>query len=344
MKIAVIVLNYNRKDLLEKCLKSLGNVEYQDFEVIIVDNGSEDGSAGFVEQQFPSVRLLRVGYNSGYCRGNNIGIKYALKNNFEGLLLLNNDTEVDPLFLQEIIKPLDIGKKIGMVAPKILFIKDKETIDSAGFLITPDGMGKNKYSESKDDGEIRLEEVFCPSGAAQFFTKYLLLDVIENGQFFDEDFVFYYEELDLGWRARLRGWQCMYTSKSIVYHYGSATGGQYSSFFAFFSNRNLFYNIIKNYPSFRYVWKAVMLSLLRYPLLIIGIFFKKGIGNEIKKNGSLFGMVGIFLKSLKDVIKKFPLMIGKRRKIQKRKLVENSEIKRWFRELGLSFFDSIYKL
>jgi GT2 family glycosyltransferase len=344
MKIAIIILNYNKKELLEKCLISIEKIKYSNFKAVVVDNGSEDGSEYLVRNKFPSAKFIPMGYNSGFCKGNNIGINFALKNNFDGVLLLNNDTEADPNLLNHITKKIKPEEKIGMIAPKILYLKKPNIIDSGGFLITPDGIGKNWGSGEEEKKYSEEREVFCPSGAATFYCRKLLEDVKYNSQYFDEDYEFNYEELDLGWRARLRGWKCLYIPNAVVYHIGSATGGSFSSFFAYYSNRNLYFNIIKNYPSVWLLFKALVLSLLRYAFYFFGLFQKRGVASEIIKKSSFLGIIGVVFKSFFDALKKMPKMIKKRKIIQEGRRVDKKEISRWFKDLGLTFFDSVYRL
>lgn len=345
MNIAIVIVNYNKKALLMKCLESAHKLNHYDnnVEIIIVDNGSSDGSE-YIFRNYPDCKFIQMGYNSGFCKANNIGIAHALSNGAQGVVILNNDTELDSNFLRGIVKKINIKSGLGMISPRILLYGSRNIIDAAGFLITPDGLGKN-LDAGKDVGTGSGEmEVFCPTGAATFYAKEVLQDIVMSGEYFDEDFEFCYEELDLGWRARLKGWKCLHVPDSIVYHHKSASYGAYSEFAAYYSNRNIFFNIIKNYPTYLYVFWALFLSLFRYFILSIGIIFKIGVGGKITKNIGLVRTVKVFFKSLKDACAKTPKMMKKRNCIQKEKKINNKEIKRWFNKLGLSFFDSIYRL
>lgn len=346
MKVAVIVLNYNKKKLLDSCLKSLDNLRYDNYSTIVVDNGSTDGSIELVKFFFTNVKLMELGENTGFCRGNNLGIEYAIKNGFEGIVVLNNDTEVDPDFLQEIAALVDIKKKIGMISTKIVLINKPDTMDAAGFIITPDGLGKNLGAGEKTEMFRQEKEVFCPTGAATFYCKELLEDIRQaEGGYYDEDFQYCYEELDLGWRARLRGWKCMYAPKSIIYHHKNATfESSYSDLAVYCSNRNVFFNMVKNYPSSFYLVRAFFLSFFRYILWTGGIIIGKGIGHKVSGKRGVLKTAKIFGLSFKDALLKSGKMLKKRKYIQNRKNVSKEEVARWFRELGLPFLESIYKL
>lgn len=342
MKVAIIIVNYNKKELALRCLRSLQKNDYNDFQIIVVDNGSNDGSISLIKEEFPGIILLEMGYNAGFCKANNVGIRKGLEIGSDAILLLNNDTEVNFDFLTKMVGGIDDKNKIGMVAPKINFLTKRDVIDSCGLLITPDGLAKNRGLELCSIEFSALSEVFCPAGAAALYTKKLLEEIEENGQYLDEKFEYYFEELDLGWRARLLGWKCAYVPDSIVYHLKSATSGAYSEFIAFYTNRNIFYNIIKNYP-IRFAIKALALSLLRYGFLLRGIFTGKGPAEKIQKNIGFLKLVKVCFLGWIDVLKNVKVLLIERRNIQKSKKVSNAEIDRWFSELGLSFLDSLYK-
>jgi GT2 family glycosyltransferase len=346
MKSGIIIVNYNGKKMLEECLNSclssLHLLNCSSYEIIVVDNGSIDGSQAFVHKNFPDVKLIEVGYNSGFAYANNIGIEEAIKNGAEGVFLINNDIILDQLFFKNALSVYNCKEKVEMIAFKVLLYNEKNKIDGTGIIITPDGIGKNKNLGEDEKKRDNIEEVFCPYGAAAFYSVELLLDVKENNQFLDNHFKFYLEDLDLGWRARLRGWKCLYNPGAVAFHLKNATAGQYSEFLAYYTNRNIFYNIIKNYPVC-FMIKALFLSLLRYPLLIVGFMFNIGAGYKIREKIGHGKMIKVAMKSFFDAAKNTGSMLAKRKIIQRNRKVDNKEIKRWFKELGLSFFESIYR-
>ena len=339
MKNAIIIVNYNRKELLEKCLASLEGMSSTDYTAFVADNGSEDGSIEMVREKFASVELIEMGYNSGFCKANNVGITQAIEAGYENIIFLNNDTEVDEHFLAELVRAADKEKNIDMVAPKILMHADRNIIDSAGIIVTPDGMALNRCVDRESDCTCARDacEVFCPTGAAALYSARLLEDIKQDDMYFDEDFAYYFEDLDMGWRARLRGWKCHYTPHSIVYHHKNATSGGYSKFIAFHTNRNLFYNIIKNY-SFPYICKAIFLALYKYPYLAVLAFNKKGVVSKFNKNIPFTELFTVTVRGWKDVIINLPKFCKKRRYIQKRK--KDVDMKKWFDEFGIGFFVS----
>ncbi|PID52662.1 MAG: glycosyl transferase [Candidatus Moraniibacteriota bacterium] len=339
MKNAVIIVNYNQKELLQKCLTSLFVQKYDDFTVFVVDNGSKDGSVNMVKRNFSYVDVVEMGYNSGFCKANNVGIKKAIDKGCENIIFLNNDTEVDENFLEKLVNCVDSEKNIDMVAPKILMHSDKSIIDSTGIIITPDGMALNRCVDKRSDCVCArdMKEVFCPTGAAALYSVRLLEDIKQNGMYFDEDFAYYLEDVDMGWRARLRGWKCFYTPLSIVYHHKNATAGARSKFVAFYSNRNNFYNIIKNYP-LTHACKAFFLAFFKYPYLTWCNINGKGVVNKFNENTSFVDLFVVTICGWKDVFINLPKFYKKRRYIQKRK--KEVDVKAWINDFGVGFFES----
>ncbi len=342
MKVSIIIVNYNKKTLLDNCLKSIDDIQYDDFDVIVVDNGSTDGSIELMKEKYKKHTLIDMGYNSSFCIANNFGVRKAFEGGSDAVVLLNNDTEVESQFLTALVNSVDIDNKVGMVASKVLLMGQKNVIDSTGILITPDGLAKNKNMDELNSVATKSEEVFCPTGAAALYTRELLEDVEEDGNFLDEKYAFYFEELDLGWRARLRGWRCMYAPDAVVYHLKNATSGAYSEFIAFHTNRNIFYNIIKNYP-FGYCIKALFLTFVRYPLLAFGALTGRGAAGKFQSNFSTWDLLVVVLKGWRNVMINFTKLFKQRRYIQKRKRVTYKEYSKWFHKFGLTFWDSLYK-
>lgn len=341
MRVAVIVVNYNQAGLLDKCLSSLEKVQYEKFKVYVVDNGSTDISLSMLKNKVLDVEAIQMGYNSGFCIANNRGMKRALKERYDAILLLNNDTEVQPDCIAKMVEALSPKELVGMISAKVILLNEPECLDSAGLEITPDGYSKNTGFRQPSESFQTARETFCPAGAAALYSRELLEDIREGDEFFDEDFGYYFEELDLGWRARLKGWKCAYCPDAVVYHHKSASAGAYSEFVAFYTNRNIYYNIIKNYPGM-YMWKALLLSLARYPALVMGAFVGQGNGDKLARNMGLAKLSKVTILGLAQVASMLPKLLRKRIRIQKSRRVGQEEIRRWFRELGITFRKAIF--
>ncbi len=222
--ISVIIVNWNRRELLRACLKSLAAQAGAAFETIVVDNGSTDGSAEMAEREFGSradlaLRLIVNSENRGFCAGNNQGIA-AARGRF--IALLNNDAEADPGWLAALRGAFDRGPQIGMAASKILVWEDPSRIDKVGHLIYPDGQNRGRGSGEFDSGQYdREEETLWPDGCAAMY-KRAMLDEIGG---FDEDFFAYGDDAELGLRGRIAGWRCLYVPGAVVRHHRGATLG-----------------------------------------------------------------------------------------------------------------------
>ncbi len=217
--ISVVVVNWNRAGLLRNCLQSLRNQQGANLEVIVVDNGSTDDSVAMIRTEFPEVRLIRNSSNRGFCAANNQGIAAASS---EYLALLNNDAEAEPGWAAALLQVCESQPSVGMVASKILVYEDPSRIDKVGHLIYPDGQNRGRGTGARDVGQFdRIEPVLWPDGCAAMYRAAMLREI--GG--FDEDFFAYGDDAELGLRARLAGWTCLYTPHAVVRHHRGSTLG-----------------------------------------------------------------------------------------------------------------------
>jgi GT2 family glycosyltransferase len=242
LAVSVIILTWNGRAYLKECLDSLAGQTFRDFETILVDNGSRDGSAGLVRAEYPWVRLLELTENVGFAEGNNRGLALA-----QGacIVTLNNDTKSDPGFLAELVRVAEGDARTGMVAARMRNYYRPERIDAAGLKIGSNGLGYNIGYGEIDDGHYDGAPLFGPCGGAALYRREMLDEV----GFFDPDFFAYYEDFDLAWRARLAGWNALAAPLALVYHVHSATGGEMSRFKVYHTHRNKWFVIVKNWPA-----------------------------------------------------------------------------------------------
>jgi GT2 family glycosyltransferase len=259
--VAVVVVNWNRRDLLRSCLQSLERQNWkQPFEVVIVDNGSQDGSAEMVVAEFSaspgfSVKLIRNSENRGFCAANNQGIAAT---GADLVALLNNDAEAEPEWLRSLAGAFEGRPEIGMAASKILVFEDPRRIDKAGHLIYPDGQNRGRGSGELDHGQYdSVEEVLWPDGCAAMYRR-AMLDEIGG---FDEDFFAYGDDAELGLRARIAGWECLYIPQAVVKHHRGATLGLRSSRRLELIERNRVLLAAKLFP-----WSLLWLNGVYYAL------------------------------------------------------------------------------
>jgi GT2 family glycosyltransferase len=218
--VSVIVLSWNSREFLEGCLASVIRQTWPAVELIVVDNGSADGSAGFVKERFPSAILVENGMNLGFCAGNNVALKRS-----RGVytLFLNADATLDPIYLEEALKPFAQDERTGMVAGKVLRF-DRCTVDTTGQILTRSRRARERGYSEQDHGQYdRPGEIFSVCGAVALYRRSAIDDVSVDGEFFDEDFFAFGEDLDAGWRARRMGWRCRYQPSAVATHYRGGT-------------------------------------------------------------------------------------------------------------------------
>lgn len=235
-----MIVNYNGAAHLEGCLDALAAQDAEGgFETLVVDNGSTDGSLELLRAR-PEVRLLEAGRNLGFAAGNNLGFKAARGRQ---LAMLNSDTRVRPGWLGALLEAAAGGERVGAVTSKLVFADRPGVIQNAGQLLLSDGSGGDRGSGEEDRGQYeRPDEVFGFCGAAALLTR----EAYEDAGGFDERFFMYYEDLDLSWRLRLRGWRVLYEPAAVVEHVHSAGSVEWSPFFTFHVDRNRLFAIYKN--------------------------------------------------------------------------------------------------
>ena len=257
-KVSVIIINYNGKELLEKCLDSLFKVEYDNFEVLIVDNNSSDNSIEFITKNYPSVIIIQLDSNKGFAEPNNVAAKIT-KCDF--LLFLNNDTIVTPNFISEMIKAIKNDKKIAIC--QSLLLKSDNTIDSSGDFMDELGVCFNSKSSVS-----KIQEIFSARGASMLIEK-KIFDLMGG---FDEKFFATFEDVDLGWRSWILGYKCVLVPKSIVYHIGGQTVNIFKSNIAFHGFKNQLAMKITNFES-RLILKKLFQFFLKYGIRESKIWF-----------------------------------------------------------------------
>ena len=223
-KVSIIIVNYNGKELLKKCLDSLLKVNYDNFEIILVDNNSTDGTVEFITKNYPSLIIIKLDSNKGFAEPNNVAAKIS-KGKY--LLFLNNDTVVTPNFISEMVKVMETDKKIAVC--QSLLLKPDGSVDSSGDFI--DHLGVVYNSKTKID-EIR--EVSSARGASMLVRS----DIFEKLDGFDQKFFITFEDVDLCWRSWILGYRVLIIPTSIVYHEGGITIKKIKSEIAFHGFKN----------------------------------------------------------------------------------------------------------
>ena len=243
---AVVVLNFNGRPYLEPCFAAMTEqVAPGGRDLVLLDNGSSDGGPESVEALFPEVRVIRLGRNLGYAAAYNRAFA-ILPHPF--LVVVNNDTRARPGWLAALVGAVDADPDVAAVTSKLVYAGRPGVVQSAGTLLLSDGGGGDRGSGEADSGQFeKREEVFAFNGGSALLRR----AAIEEVGGFDERFFAYYEDTDLSWRLRLRGWKIIFEPASVIEHVHSATNREGSDFFTFHVDRNRLLMLAKNgSPSF----------------------------------------------------------------------------------------------
>ena len=315
--VAVIVVNWNSGPLLERCLSALRAQTLAPRRLIVVDNGSTDGSER-AAREHPEVELLAMGANLGFAAGNNRGIAAAADCTW--LALLNPDAFPDPGWLEALVGAADRDPRFAFLASRQLLADDPSRLDGAGDVYTVAGLAWRRHHRRPAAAHGHAsEEVFAPCAAAALYRR----DAVVEAGGFDESFFCYFEDVDLAFRLRLLGHRCLYVPEAVVHHVGSALSGRGSAFSVYHGHRNLVWTYWKNMP-------GALLALywplhLALNLASVPWFVPRGHG-------------GTLLRAKWDALRGLPRVLRERRGVQARRRATARELRRvmvgGFRALG----------
>lgn len=258
-EVTIVIPNYNGKQLLENCIGTLKNQTFRDFEVLVVDNGSTDGSKE-VNADGLALRVIALQENTGFCGAVNVGIR---ETKTPYVILLNNDTEAEPDFVEALLAGIRGSERIFSAGAMMIDYRDRTRIDNAGDYYTAFGWAVARGRGKPVSAYQKACRVFSCCGGAVIYRTKLLREIGE----FDERHFAYLEDVDMGYRARILGYENWYVPGARVYHVGSATTGtRYNEKKVFLAARNSIYLIYKNMPFLQ--------ILLNLPLILFGIFTK----------------------------------------------------------------------
>ena len=268
--LSIIILNYNAGELLLKCIESVFNSSYENYEVIVVDNGSEDESHKKCKQKFSEIILIENQKNLGFCEGNNVGIRNA-KGDF--LIILNPDTEVKSNAFEELYKAF-CRYGDGLYQPKLLAADNKKKINSTGNMINLFGFGYSRGKGLDDIGQFEsVEEVCYASGACLFIPK----KTMEKIGLFDPFLFAYHDDLDIGWRAAQLGIKSYYIPTSVVYH-AESFSFQWSPKKFYLLERNRWYCLLTHYSKSTYY--KILPGIIITEILVFFFYLSKGLIRE----------------------------------------------------------------
>lgn len=321
-KLSVVIPNWNGKHLLKTCLHSLQRQTLSDFEIILVDNGSADGSVEYVQRYFPQVKVISLDKNYGFAKAVNEGIKAAVA----GMVtLINNDTEVEKNCLKYLYQAAQAHPRVGFVAAKMLNFYDRNKIDSAGDYIDVVGHANNiGLGELNGPKFNQAGEVFLVTGGGGLFKK----QVFEKVGYLDEDYFAYFEDVDLCLRAQLVGFKGYFEPKAKIYHVHKATSQRVRPLAEYWQFRNMTQTIIKDFP------RGLLLKNFNWLRILLVNF------NTVR----FLETQGLLCQGLKAevwILLHLPKLLWKRWQIQKSKKVSDDYIISNFREKKITLFGLI---
>ncbi len=291
-KVSVIIPNYNGKKYLRDCLDAMECQSFRDFEVLLIDNGSDDGSGDLIRKEYPWVRLISLRENTGFCGAVNQGIRNSAS---PFVILLNNDTVADKNFIKELLKAIEDKPQAFSCQAKLLKMKEQDKMDDGGNYYCALGWAFAQGKGRPERDYSREKKIFAACGGAAIYRR----EILDRTGLFDEEHFAYLEDIDIGYRGRLLGYENWYCPDAKVFHVGSGTtGSRYNLFKVRYSSRNNVYLLYKNMPFLQILWNS--------PLLITGFavkaafFAARGFGKEY-----LSGLKNGIVISVKNKDKKF---------------------------------------
>lgn len=311
-RVTVVIVNWNSGPLLAKCLQHIERQTLSPERVFVIDNASSDNSADSAEA-FANVTLLRMASNLGFAGGNNVAFAQC---DTEFVALLNPDAFPEPEWLQSLLTAAFVHPEVSAFGSRQLCERHPGILDGIGDSYIINGrVFRKRHQKPQQMEDLVPQEIFSPCAAAALYRRQDLVDL--GG--FDQDFFCYVEDVDLGFRLRLRGGKAMYVPNAVVHHISSATtGGQHSDFAIYHGHRNLVWTFVKNMPGILF-WLLLPLHVALNMVSIIW-FALRGHGRVI-------------LRAKRDALLGLPLMWRKRQRIQQARVASVSTIWRQLHKL-----------
>jgi len=283
---AVVIVNWNGRDYLRTCLDSLRRQTHPDFRVIVVDNASTDGSLEMLAASYPEVEVEALDENMGFVVGCNVGAARA--GEVDVLVMLNNDTEVEPDWLTNLCAALEAHPEAGAAASKMLLFDRRNVLHSAGDIMAPGFFPQNRGVWEVDEGQYDEDIwVFGPCGGAAAYRR----EVWEALGGFDARLFMYLEDVDLAWRMQKAGWKAVFAPDARVYHHLSATGG--GRIASYYVGRNLI--LLHRWHLTREDWKRAWRAILAGHARIIWDALRawRGEAARARLKGVVHGLLGL---------------------------------------------------
>ena len=327
--LSCVIINFNGKELLSGCIDSLLAMKNVEKEVVVLDNLSTDGSVDFLRKHYPKIRIIQNKVNRGYAGGANDAIR---ETSGEYVMLLNPDIRLNPDYAATLLMRMRYAKDVGAIAGKLLkydFKNDRATkiIDSAGLQMFKNRRCVDRGQGEHDIGQYEVaEEVFGVTGACPLYRREALEDVMVCGEYFDEDFFMYKEDVDISWRMRLFGWACFYDPQAIGFH-GRGTGAVLRKNLVEVAKKRSDLSKFQRGLSYRNE------RLMRLKNEFLSMFFGNAHNILLKEFlflGLMLSSERFLFKSFFEILRYAPRAFKKRRIIQRRKIISARDLRRWF--------------
>lgn len=334
---SAIVLNYNGRGFVLEAVQSLLAQDLRGLEVLVVDNGSTDGSGDEIGRTFAGrVRLIRAPRNLGFGAGNNLGIRQARG---ACLILLNNDAVATPSFAREMVAAAEADERVGMVAARVLDYSRRNVLDTVGHLLYPDGLNRGRGRLEEDRGQYSdCRTALFPSGAAALYTRRMLDDI----GLFDECFFLYGDDAELGLRGRVAGWTCAFAPRAIAYHHYSRSAGAYSSLKAFYVERNRVLVLFRLFPV-SLILVSPAYTAVRLALQAWGALSGRGAAGRLARDISILRLVAVALRAYASALRALPHVVRERWRHRRQRRLPTLEFVRLLAEFRLSAWDAALK-
>jgi len=321
VRASIVVLNWNGAGYVAECLDAaLAQKLEGGIEVVVVDNGSTDGSRALVRTYVPRIRLLENAHNVGFAAGCNQAFR-AAKGDL--LLLLNADAVPEPGWAAALVRAAEAGGRVGLVASKVLGYDDPGTLDGTGHLLWPDGLNRARGRGEPDDGRYDdAREVFFPSGAAMLARR----GVVDETGGFDERFFAYGDDTDLGLHARWLGWDCAYAPDARVRHRYSAATGAHSAFKLYHVERNRIWLAVKYLP-WTMLAAVPLWTLARIALHAAGAARGRGVLDGYGRDLGWRVTAATLARAWWDGLRGVPAMLRTRRRVRESARIGDAELR-----------------
>lgn len=306
-EISVIIVTWNNGEYLFKCLKCLDKQAHQNFEIIIVDNGSIDEVVDSYMTKNRIVFMEKLTSNKGFAFANNIGARLARG---KWLALLNADAFPEPDWLEKLLQSAEENPEYSFFSSRQVQANSPDLLDGAGDSYHVSGLAWRRfYNKPVQEYGCQPEEVFSACPAAALYRRE---DFLQLGGF-DEDYFSYFEDVDLGFRLRLAGKKCLYVPDAVVHHVGSASTGKRSDFSVYYGYRNMIWTFFKDMPS-PLIWFFLPVHIATLSFFVVHL--------------SMRGQGKVILRAIRDAVRGLPNVIEKRKSIQKNRKIKSSDLLR----------------